>query len=41
MIKDILKLVIALWIIQKFILDNDLLNEITEKIKAKIKELIK
>ena len=41
MIKDILKLVIAAWIVKHFVIDNDLLEGITKKLKETLTGLLK
>lgn len=41
MIKDILKLVIGLWIAKHFVLDNDLISGLTDKIKSMLKDFLK
>lgn len=39
--KDIIKLIIVLWIVKKFLLENETAEKITEKIKEKVKEFLK
>ena len=41
MIKDILKLAIGLWIAKKFVLDNDLISGLTERIKELLRDFLK
>ena len=39
--KDLVKLLIALWVLKKFLIDNDLLEKVTTKIKDQIKDFLK
>lgn len=41
MVKDIIKLVIAMWIVKHFVFDNDLLESVVKTIKQKIEGLLK
>lgn len=38
--KDVIKLVIALWIVKKLVLGNDLVEGFSAKIKSTIKDFI-
>lgn len=39
--KDLVKLLIVLWVVKKFLIDNDLLEKVTTKIKDQIKDFLK
>jgi len=39
--KDIVKLIIVLWIVKKFFFDSQTADQLTAKIKEKIKDFLK
>jgi len=39
MIKDLLKLIILVWIAKKLLVDNDLVEKLSKKISQKLKEV--